>query len=348
MSDKKRNIASMVWGHRSQLNVVQAQTIEELGHNHTVFEFNESIPDNTEIVFLQGPYGPLSPLIQQLSNHPPQRRPVFVYWFQQSLDFRRPEWLRMFLAKRFSELSHNRKNLDIDPKSFGSVPTKSMRSRGTRLGYLGDLLWLKQNNLLDVLALSSTIYADYLHSLGIDSVIVPRGYHPSYGKQLNLKRDIPLVWMGKMRTRRRRKILINLFSEMKKHGKEMKIFDGVNNPFIFGETRTEILNRTWFVANVFFSGPTDELSIRFFISGANGAVIITEPGLNKYPFIPGTHLVEAPVSEMTDKILYYLDHPHEWQEISHNMRSLIQNELTLRKSINQLLDRADEILSQRE
>jgi hypothetical protein len=154
--------------------------------------------------------------------------------------------------------------------------------------------------------------------------------------------------MGKIRTRRRKKIIHDLSHEMQRHGKVMNIYDGVTNPFIFGDTRTEILNRTWFVANVFFSGPTDELSIRYFISGANGAVVLTEPGLNKYPFVPGTHLVEAPVSEMSDKIFYYLDHPQEWEEISHNMTSLIQNELTLRNSISQLLDRAEEILIQRE
>lgn len=347
MPDIKRNIAIMQWGTRSQLSVVQAQTIEELGHNHKVFNYYEMIPDGTEIVLVQGPYGSLSSLIEQLSAYPNNCRPVFVYWFQQSLDFRRPEWLRMFLANIFSELSHNRKNNKTASETFAPSPTNPIRSRGSRLGFLGDMLWLKQNGLLDVLGLSSTVYADYLQSLGIESTVIPRGYHPSYGAQLNLQRDISLVWMGKIRTHRRKKILQNLSNEMQKHGKVMKIFDGATNPFIFGDTRTEILNRTWFVANVFFSGPTDELSIRFFISGANGAVVITEPGLNKYPFIPGTHLVETPVSEMAGRIFYYLDHPNEWQEISHNMSSLLQNELTLRNSISQLLDRAEKVLVQR-
>ena len=67
----------------------------------------------------------------------------------------------------------------------------------------------------------------------------------------------------------------------------MCIFDGEENDFIFGPKRTEILNRTWFVLNVFFSGPTDELSIRFFVSASNGAVVMTEPGLNRYPFRAG-------------------------------------------------------------
>jgi spore maturation protein CgeB len=143
--------------------------------------------------------------------------------------------------------------------------------------------------------------------------------------------------MGKLRTTRRKKAVFWLKSELERRGLKMCIFDGEQNKFIYGDERMEILNKTWFVININSSGATDELSIRYFISGANGAVVLSEPGLNKYPFKDGEHFVESTIKEMPDKICYYMNHPDEWQKISENMSQLLQNELTLEKSLEKIL-----------
>lgn len=249
---------------------------------------------------------------------------------------RRPEFLRRRSAMFFSELyRHN----------GASNPVRRLwptflRSRGSRLGFLGDLLWLQKAGMLDVLALSSTVYSEYLTELGIPSVVVPRGYHPGYGEVRDKDRDIALVWLGKTRTGRRAEAVRWVLSQVKARGYEVRQYDGVENEFIFGEARTELLNRTRFVLNVNFSGPTDELSLRYFVGAANGAVIVTEPNANRYPFVPGKHLVECPIEEMPERIDYYLRNPSEWQSISRGMLNLMRKELRLEDSLRTILQRA--------
>ena len=150
-------------------------------------------------------------------------------------------------------------------------------NRGTRLGFLGDIFWLHKRGLLDVLALCSTVYADSLTRHGIRSIVVHRGFHPAYGSRLQLERDITVVWLGKMRTRRRHEVACGLARQLERRGQKVLIFDGKSNDFVFGEQRTKILNRAWFVLNVYFSSPSDELSLRQIVAAANDAVVMTEP-----------------------------------------------------------------------
>ena len=205
-------------------------------------------------------------------------------------------------------------------------------------------MWLHNQGLLDVLALSSTVYAEIFARYGINSLVVPRGYHPDYGSLLRRERDIAVIWMGKRRTRRRQATLSWLQNQLKQRGLVMHIYDGYENNFIFDEERTQLLNRTRFVLNIFFSGPTDELSIRYYVAAANGAVMLTEPGQNKYPFIPGKHLVECPLEKMPDTIEYYLNHQAEWSALSNAMLEFMRREVTLEKSISRILTQAENML----
>lgn len=339
---KKTIVSSLVWEQKpGGLHVAQAEAIQQLGYQHQFFGFDEAIPPGTNIILVQGPYGTLLPLVRQLVERPNSERPLLAYWFQQSLSFPQPERVNKFLFRVFSELHRVYKEIGLIGKTIEIVAPNALDGKGKRLGFLGDIVWLHHQNLLDVLALSSTFYADYLHRYDIPSIVVPRGYHSSYGSILNLERDIAAVWMGKIRTKRRAKALYWLKEQLEMRGHSMHIYDGGKNGFIFGKKRTEILNRAWFVLNVFFSGPTDELSIRFFIAAANGAVIITEPGVNKYPFVPGKHLLECSIAEMPETITHYIESKNEWQIISQNMLDLIRNEITLENSIAAILDEAE-------
>jgi hypothetical protein len=200
--------------------------------------------------------------------------------------------------------------------------------------------------LLDVLALSSTVYAEYLRQLGIDAILLPRGYHPSYGQVLDLEREVAVVWMGKTRNRHRRWAVYWLRDQLAKRGQVMYIHDGRERGFIFGQERTQILNRAWFVVNV-LPNPTWEVSIRYYMAAANGAAVLTEPGKNQYPFVPGKHLVECPVRDMPDRIMYYLEHEQEWRSMSEAMLGLVTTELTLERSIAAILARAESALQGR-
>lgn len=201
---------------------------------------------------------------------------------------------------------------------------------------------MDRNNLLDILATSASEHKKVFTGFGIDSILIPRGYHPDYGEIRDLSRDIAVLWMGKIRKKRRKRIIHGLREELATEGLEMLVYDGVEKPFIFGEERTSLLNRSWFVLNI-YAYLADDLSIRYYIAAANGAVILTEPGKNEYPFNNNIHLVECPPEQMAETVSYYINHPKEWQRISQNAYDLVSQELTLENSISIMLTQAEEL-----
>jgi len=311
-----------------------------LGYPHRSFGFDEPIPAGARVVLVQGPYGTLLPLVRRLAATPREERPLLAYWFQQSLDLWSPESLRLRAARLFSDLHRNHREAGWVARALDRTAPRVVRSRGRRLAFLGDILWLKDRGMLDTLAVSSTVYRDYLASFGLNPLLVARGYHPDYGRALGLKRDIAVVWMGKTRNRRRKRAVYWLRDQQVRRGLSMRIFDGEESPFIFGDDRTRVLNRARFVVNV-YAHPAHELSIRFYIAAANGAAVLTEPGQNRYPFVPGTHLVQCPIGEMPDKVMYYLEHEEERRSIAEQMLNVMKTDLTLEQSIDTIMCHAE-------
>lgn len=338
------NVGSLVWHLPSELHENQAEVVAALGHAHRFVHFDETLPPGLDLILVQGPYGSLLPLARQLRALPRDRRPMLVYWFQQSLDFHSPRWLSRLLVPLFSELQRD------DPQGGwpaalarrGLLPGGLLR-RGTRLRFMGDILWLHRSGLLDVLGLSSQVYAAHLARAGIRSVVVPRGYHPSYGVPLDGERDIALVWMGKTRTRRRRRTIMAIQRDLARLGHRMEIFDGVTRPFIYGAERSRLLNRTRFMLNL-PTYPHDELSIRLVLAAANGAVTISDVANASPPFEPGTHYLSLPIDAIPRAIDHYVRHEEERRAIADRTFALISTRLTLLASVRKLLGTAQALI----
>jgi hypothetical protein len=329
-------VATLVWDP-SELHAAQGHALQRLGYRHCFMDFNAPIPSGVDAVVVQGPGGSLAPLAHQLRMQPPEARPLLLYWFAESLDLQAPAWVSRLATGVFSDLHHGRRMIALLGKLTRRGAPGLVRRRGTRLGFMGDLRWLHTHGLPAVLATSGTVYAEHLSTQGIASIVVPRGYHASYGERRDTPRDIHLLWMGKLRTRRRRAAVRRLQEEMRHRGLAMHVCDGESRPFVFGEQRTELLNRAWFVLNVNAYAPSDELSIRHFISASNGAVVVTEPNANRYPWQAGRHLIECPVAEMPERIAHLVAHPDQWRALADNMHQLITQELTLEHSLVQIL-----------
>jgi len=341
ISNHKPTVASLVWNANSSLHHWQGKVVQQLGYPHLFFKYDQPIPGTADIILIQGPYGSLLPFIRAYIELPQKERPILIYWFQQSLYISMPLWLQYFLGYVYSD-TYNYFHPNHFVHTIRNISLKIKQGGGARFTFFGDIIWLESNNLLDILATPSSEYQKLFKMFGFDSLIIPRGYYPDYGEDLDLDRDITVLWMGKTRTRRREKIIYRLREQLDELGLNMHIHDGLEKPFIFGEERTNLLNRTWFVLNILTS-PTDELSIRYYIAAANGAVILTEPSKNEYPFKNNVHLVECPPEKMAETVSYYINHPKEWQRISQNAYQLVSQELTLENSISTMLTKAEKL-----
>ena len=130
---------------------------------------------------------------------------------------------------------------------------------------------------------------------------------PDEWDNLELERDIPVLWLGKAGSSRRKSLLHKTRAELRTHGIEMLVIDGVENPYIFGKDRDNLLSRTKIVLNLVRAW-WDDNSLRYTLVAPKRALIVTEPTLPHTDFMPGVHLVEAPVNQLADTILYYLNH----------------------------------------
>jgi hypothetical protein len=185
----------------------------------------------------------------------------------------------------------------------------------------------------------SAIYADFHRRRHIPAIFVPWGTWPGSCADLGLQRDIDVLWMGTRRTRRRSNAIDTIRAQLSTHGVDMHVVDGVENPFVFGQGRTQLLNRSKLTISV-LPHPYDRVfPHRFHIAAGNRCLVVSEPELPHYAGIyePDNHYVSAPVESMAQTILHYLEREQERLRIVENAYQLVTNKLAFSNSIRAIM-----------
>jgi hypothetical protein len=164
------------------------------------------------------------------------------------------------------------------------------------------------------------------------------GSHPDWYDNLELDRDIPVLWLGKIVSKRRRRLLDTVRQGLHTRGIDMHVVDGVENPYVFGRERNILLNRTVITLNL-LREEYDDNSLRYFLAAPNRALIVSEPTLPHTPFMPNVHLVEAPAERIPDTIAYYLANEQARMKIVEAAYQLTTQCLTMENAVDQILQR---------
>lgn len=327
------------WQKNDDLIELISSEIAALGCQVTDFYFDAPCPSDHDLIFAFGPFGSLVPLATQLCNYTDGARPRLVLWICEGLPNPFiPEWIRFpagSIRSSLERIAHQQTDtngLQIHPR------LRWLTEKGFRYRYYGDLFWLQKECLTTVLAVGSQWYADFLRARGLDPVVAYYGLRedPAWGIDLKLERDIPVLWIGKQATRRRKNLLSHLREELAASGIDIYVVDGVERPYVFGKERTELLNRSSIVINV-LRQPWDNNSVRFYLAALNGALLVSEPVLPHLPFVDQKHYIETPLNQMAEIIHYYLSRPDEVRKITANARDLMRAGLTIDKSLPRLL-----------
>lgn len=343
--DRPTTVAIPHGNERDGIAEAISDELNALGYQSIRFQIGSLIPETAEVVFSFGPYGRFLTIPSQLAQMPPNQKPIFVHWNTEGIpDLRIPWKLMSLIAGWRSWLGRIHDSQSVSARIPGTEALASLNgSRMLRFRYLGDYYYAHRQGWLDIFADTSEIYAEFHRRHGLPTIVAHWGAVPQWYKDLDLKRDIDVLWMGTRGTKRRSMILDRVRSELETYGVRIHLADGKENPFIFGDERIYYLNRSKITLNITRTWYDDNFS-RIALATPNRSLIISETVLpHCRSFVPGTHFVSVPVEKLAETILYYLDHEEERLRIVENAYQFVTTKLVFRESIKSIMEAANRV-----
>jgi len=313
-----------------------------------VLSRTESWKRHYDFVLGYGPHtreGSLLETALRLASYPKEKRPFFYWWFTEAVS---KPGLPPCLV-RFASGLQTAGNLYLTrhPRAhtrlWARLLDRFFLGRHFRLRIIGELHHFHYRGLLSGLAVTAEGKAAQLRRHGFEPVVAPVGYHPAlHGRDLGLQRDIDVGFLGRIRTKRRLRLLQQVERDLEKRGIKVTI----PSAEVDGEERTGFLNRAKIVLNI-FQNSQDFVGMRFMYCAANKALIVSEPPIDREPFVPGRHIVAAPVDGLAQAIEYYLSAEKERQEIVERAYRLVSQELTIHEMVGRILNHSRQMLRRR-
>jgi len=327
-------IAIVEWAPGDELIAVLAQEIAQLGHDVTLLAPTATLPSRLDVLLLFGPFGPIAALTAQLAERPPGRRPLLVWWMTEQLWHPAlPHWI----ARGTAELRAGFERLMVhgDSRAVASWRRRVTR-RGLRFRYYGDLLWLRRQGLLSVLAVPSQWLGAFLERRGFEVTPAFLGGHSSFAAEPSATRDIPVLWVGTYGSPRRRRNVEWITGELARRGVEVTVIDGVRHAPVYGPERNRLFSRAKIALNL-LRQPWDSNLLRFALAAPNGALMISERMLAHYPVHDGIHLVETPLDQMAEVVCRYLEDDDARARIVDRAHTLVSTELTMAHGVRTIM-----------
>jgi hypothetical protein len=313
--------------------------LRAMGHEPVPFETHEPVPRESDMLLVNGPHGSFVP-VGRLYAELPRPRPKLVIWQKEQM------WNPGIPAPLGRAVSHARAAFeqiawyrDADGSWRLRAGTAALEAKAVRFRYFGELAWLERSGFTHTLATPSKWTTQFAVGNGLKAVTVYTGAVPGWSADLQLHRDIPVLWLGKPGSRRRARLLAELEAGLAARGVPLLVIDGVRNPYVFGDERTTLLNRTKVVVNLLRQA-WDSNYLRYLLAMPNGALVVSEPTLEHGPFIPGDHLVHVEPQLMAAEIVRYLEDEPARAAIADRGHAFVRSEMMLRQALERLLDSA--------
>jgi hypothetical protein len=197
---------------------------------------------------------------------------------------------------------------------------------------------------LDALAETSLLYTQYHQEHGLPAYYIPWATSANHYETLHLDRDIDVLWLGKRRTRKRSQQIDRVRRDLQLHGFNMVVVDGIENPFVFGEERTRLINRSRITLHINSNEYDNSFHMRFHVVAGNGSMVVSEilpPHYTEY--LPGVHYASTELDNLSHTIRYYLENEEERAQIAGNAFQLVTAEMTMANSLTKMIELAQAI-----
>jgi len=332
-------VALIKWAAADGISEAIGLELAGLGYDVIPFQHDQPVPAAATVLTF-APHGRWWPVALQVGRLPAGDRPALIHWGTEGFPDPRTPWpLIAGLGRARSWLDALSDRPAAWQRRLARLPPVPALNRGLfRFRYVGDNLRAMRRGWLTGLADVSEWYARLYRKNGYPAQFVPWGTAPTWHADLKLERDIDVLWMGKRRNGRRSDLIDRVRRELAQHGVNMYMADGVERPFIFGEERTRLLNRTKLTLNVKTRWFNSGFTFRFHTVAGNRCVVVSEPFLPHVSrYQAGEHYAEAPPEELAQRILYLLAHDDERRALAERAYQLVTTEMTLRESVRKLI-----------
>ncbi|MFZ0829370.1 MAG: glycosyltransferase [Verrucomicrobiia bacterium] len=184
---------------------------------------------------------------------------------------------------------------------------------------------------LDHFVVSTNQRRRFLASRGITAHFIPVGAYDEMGRDLGLRRDIPVGFLGAIKHGRRAAILERLSGRLEEKGIALdRVVQGCH-----GEKRCEWLNRTRILVSLHHYS-WNPAWIRFLLAARCGTLVVSEPMNDEHPMKAGVHYIAATVDEMPEVIGKLLDNPGKIRQVTSAAADLCHHDLTLLHAVEKL------------
>jgi hypothetical protein len=310
---------------KSKTGVVN-ETLAALGYDVRQMNDDTFNPSGADVVWVQGNLNWFPLARKRLDSVDPASRPAVMVWHSEPLPF-----------PRDSGFPQPRLTL----REIAKIALRDGRATDAYTNFYR-LRQMHARGRLDLCVVSARSRQTFLKQRGIPSHFVPLGYHNGMGERLDLVRDIDVLFIGTLDDSRHRRALAFLRS----HGVNVEALGSWKNAGTWGESRTHLINRAKIFLNIQrhagqFSG------YRMMLGMGNGAMVLSEPVHDPFPYEPGVHYVSTPLETMPVTIPKYLADDASRIAIAESGYRFATESLTMEKSVRQVAGLMDAMLRER-
>ena len=233
------------------------------------------------------------------------------------------------LAKWLISMKLERKIKKIS--EYGMLPSEG--SEWSRLieRYLAFKEYLDRG-LIDYSFTSSGAREKFFRSRGLDVTFIPLGYHYQFGRMLNLRRDIDVLFLGRINNKRRKVLIKNIAHSLHENSVSFTIIDDA-----YGDARTELLNRAKIVLDI-PRVPWETGGVRFLMAMSCGALVVSSNLKYTAPYEPDVHFAGCSEQNIVNSIRYYLSNNAQRQKIVDNAYQFVTKYITATNMMSKVME----------
>ncbi len=302
------------------------ESLAEAGYD-VASVFDDSFdPARADVVWVQGNINWYPRARRSLSALPERARPKVLVWHSEPLPFPHGS-------------GFPRPHLTV--REIAKIILRDKRATDAYTNYYR-LKQMHSRALIDLCVVTSRSRQRFLAEKGIASHFVPLGSHAGIGRQMALGRDIDVLFIGTLDDSRHRSALKYLRS----NGVNVEAIGSWKPGPSWGESRTELINRAKIFLNIQrhagqYSG------YRMLLGMMNGAMVVSEPVHDPFPYQPGEHYVESTLEKMPITISKYLSDVSARGAIAGAGYRFASETLTMKNSVRQIVALMETMLGNR-